>query len=90
VSAAIPLPNSGRTLRPPVSRIRSSLAVPQKSADTPVPEREQRRVAEELRIRETRRWLGTDVDGPDTDWTEVAELLDASWRHRAPARLLRC
>jgi hypothetical protein len=34
-------------------------------------------------------WLGLDVDGPDTDWAEVAELLDASWRHSAPARLLR-
>ena len=33
-------------------------------------------------------WLGIDVDGPDTDWDEVAELLDASWRHRAPKRLL--
>jgi hypothetical protein len=34
-------------------------------------------------------WLGMDVDDPDTDWTEVAELLDASWRHAAPARLVR-
>ena len=34
-------------------------------------------------------WLGIDVDAPDTDWTEVAELLDASWRHAAPGRLLR-
>jgi hypothetical protein len=33
-------------------------------------------------------WLGIDVDGPDTDWAEVAELLDASWRHSAPKRLL--
>ena len=33
-------------------------------------------------------WLGMDVDDPDTDWAEVAELLDASWRHSAPARLL--
>ena len=34
-------------------------------------------------------WLGLDVDEPDTDWTEIGELLDASWRHAAPARLLR-
>ena len=33
-------------------------------------------------------WLGIDVDGPGTDWTEIAELLDASWRHTAPNRLL--
>ena len=32
-------------------------------------------------------WLGIDVDARDTDWDEIAELLDASWRHRAPARL---
>ena len=36
-----------------------------------------------------RGWLGIDVDGPDTDWDEIAELLDASWRHGAPKRLLR-
>jgi len=35
-----------------------------------------------------RGWLGIDVDDPDTDWDEVAELLDASWRHIAPRRLL--
>jgi hypothetical protein len=34
-------------------------------------------------------WLGMDVDDRGTDWDEVAELLDASWRHSAPARLLR-
>lgn len=34
-------------------------------------------------------WLGIDLDPPDTDWEEVAELVDASWRHAAPARLLR-
>ena len=32
-------------------------------------------------------WLGIDVDDPGTDWAEVAELLDASWRRTAPARL---
>ena len=36
-----------------------------------------------------RGWLGIDVDRPDTDWAEIAELLDASWRRTAPARLLR-
>ncbi len=35
-----------------------------------------------------RGWLGIDVDRPDTDWVEIAELLDASWRHSAPPRLL--
>lgn len=34
-------------------------------------------------------WLGIDVDAPDTDWEEIAELLDASWRRSAPGRLLR-
>jgi len=34
-------------------------------------------------------WLGIDVDAPDTDWTEVAELLDASFRWVASARLVR-
>ena len=33
-------------------------------------------------------WLGLDVDARGTDWDEVAELLDASWRHSAPKRLL--
>lgn len=33
-----------------------------------------------------RGWLGIDLD--DVDWTEVAELVDASWRHHAPRRLL--
>ena len=36
-----------------------------------------------------RGWLGIDVDRPGTDWAEIAELLDASWRRTAPARLLR-
>jgi|GEM_PF-1280148 len=31
------------------------------------------------------RWVGLDLDA-DTDWTEVAELLDASYRLTAPAR----
>ena len=34
-------------------------------------------------------WLGIDVDAPGTDWTEVGELLDASFRWVAPARLVR-
>jgi hypothetical protein len=33
-------------------------------------------------------WLGIDVDGPGTDWTEVEELLDAGFRTAAPKRLL--
>lgn len=32
-------------------------------------------------------WLGLDL-GPDTDWTEVAELLDTSYRITAPRRLV--
>ena len=32
-------------------------------------------------------WLGFDIDD-STDWTEVAELLDASYRLTAPARLV--
>ena len=34
-------------------------------------------------------WLGLDLDGPDIDLREVEELLDASYRHAAPARLVR-
>ena len=34
-------------------------------------------------------WLGIDLDPPDTDWIEIAELLDASYRHFAPLRLAR-
>jgi hypothetical protein len=34
-------------------------------------------------------WLGIDVDAPGTDWTEIAELIDASFRWIAPARLVR-
>ena len=33
-------------------------------------------------------WLGIDL-GDDTDWTEIAELLDASYRVTAPRRLVR-
>lgn len=33
-----------------------------------------------------RGWLGIDLD--DVDWAEVSELVDASWRHAAPRRLL--
>lgn len=32
-------------------------------------------------------WLGIDLSG-DTDWTEMAELLDASYRATAPRRLI--
>lgn len=32
-------------------------------------------------------WIGFDLDD-DTDWTEVSELLDASFRITAPKRLL--
>jgi hypothetical protein len=35
-----------------------------------------------------RGWLGIDVDAPDTDWTEVDELLDAAFRCVAPKVLL--
>jgi Protein of unknown function (DUF419). len=33
-------------------------------------------------------WLALDLDGA-TDWTEIAELLDASYRATAPAALVR-
>lgn len=33
-------------------------------------------------------WLGLDLDG-DTDWAEITELIDASYRVTAPARLVR-
>lgn len=33
-------------------------------------------------------WLGLDLDD-DTDWTEIAELIDASYRVTAPRRLVR-
>lgn len=33
-------------------------------------------------------WLGLDIDD-DTDWAELAELIDASYRVTAPARLVR-
>lgn len=32
-------------------------------------------------------WLGIDLDG-DTDWQEIAELIDASYRVTAPRRLV--
>ena len=34
-------------------------------------------------------WLGLDLDAPGTDWLEVAELMDASYRLLAPIRLVR-
>lgn len=34
-------------------------------------------------------WLGLDLDRAGTDWAEVAELVDASYRQVAPAALLR-
>lgn len=33
-------------------------------------------------------WLGVDLPGADTDWALVGELLDASYRNTAPARLV--
>lgn len=33
-------------------------------------------------------WLGLDLDA-DTDWTEVTELIDASYRRTATSRLVR-
>jgi predicted DNA-binding protein (MmcQ/YjbR family) len=32
-------------------------------------------------------WIGIDLDG-STDWTEIAELLDASFRLTAPSKLI--
>ena len=34
-------------------------------------------------------WLGIDIDGPDADWTEFAELIDASYRLVALVRQVR-
>ncbi|GAA2067386.1 MmcQ/YjbR family DNA-binding protein [Williamsia deligens] len=34
-------------------------------------------------------WLGLDLDAAEADWDEIAELLDASYRLVAPARLVR-
>jgi len=34
-------------------------------------------------------WLGIDLDGPNTDWAEIEELIDASFRLIAPAKLIR-
>lgn len=38
--------------------------------------------------RRTSGWLGIDLDD-DTDWREIAELIDASFRVTAPRRLSR-
>jgi hypothetical protein len=35
-----------------------------------------------------RGWLGIDLDRPDTDWNEVAELLDAAFHTVAPRSLV--
>lgn len=34
-------------------------------------------------------WLGIDLDGDGTDWAEIGELVEASYRLVASARLLR-
>jgi predicted DNA-binding protein (MmcQ/YjbR family) len=34
-------------------------------------------------------WLAVDVDGPDTDWIELAELIDSSYRQVALVRQLK-
>ncbi len=34
-------------------------------------------------------WLGLDFDAAEIDWAEVTELVDASFRLQAPARLVR-
>lgn len=34
-------------------------------------------------------WLTIDIDPPDTDWTEIAELIDASYRLVALKRQLK-
>lgn len=34
-------------------------------------------------------WIGLQLAGEAPDWTEVAELLDMSYRNTAPARLVR-
>lgn len=34
-------------------------------------------------------WLGIDIDRPDTDWTEIAELIDASYRQVALVRQIK-
>ena len=33
-------------------------------------------------------WLGIDIDGPQTDWTELGELIDTSYRQVALQRQL--
>lgn len=33
-------------------------------------------------------WLGIDIDSPSTDWTELAELIDTSYRQVALKRQL--
>ena len=34
-------------------------------------------------------WLGIDIDAPETDWSELAELIDASYRQVALQRQLK-
>ena len=34
-------------------------------------------------------WLGIDIDGPLVDWTEIGELIDASYRQVALVRQLK-
>jgi hypothetical protein len=33
-------------------------------------------------------WIGVFLDGPDTDWDELAEMLWDAWRMSAPKKLL--
>jgi hypothetical protein len=33
-------------------------------------------------------WVGVYLDGPDTDWDELAELLKDAWRASAPKKLV--
>ena len=35
-------------------------------------------------------WLGLDFGAAEVDWDEVGELVDASFRLTASARLIRC
>jgi hypothetical protein len=34
-------------------------------------------------------WLATAIDGPDADWTELAEIIDTSYRQVALVRQIR-
>jgi predicted DNA-binding protein (MmcQ/YjbR family) len=34
-------------------------------------------------------WLAVDLDAPDTDWTEIAEIIDTSYRQVALVRQIR-